>query len=309
METTTETQPAAQVTPPANTTPAAPPATHNAGGAASGGAGAQSATSGGTATSTPASDKWYSGFNDELRGYVESKGFKDPEMAVDSYRNLEKLMGVPKDQILKLPTEAGSPEWNKVFERLGKPEKAEAYQIEVPKDTPAAGKEFVDWAKNAAHKANMTSDQFKTLMGEWNTSMTAQTKAANDAAVAANKADGEALKTEWGNAYEQKEQMAKVAAKDLGLDEATVAALQNNLGYSKTMKLFADIGAKFGEATHQGAGERPAPALDVASAKAQVAIKRADSAYMAKYLAKDPIVYPEFCKLMADANPGESRVG
>ena len=74
------------------------------GGAAAGG---QSPSANTTSTSTqgsaPASTDWTSGLTDEMRGYVQNKGFKAPQDVVESYRNFEKLHGVPQDRILKLP--------------------------------------------------------------------------------------------------------------------------------------------------------------------------------------------------------------
>jgi len=51
-----------------------------------------------------AGGEWYAGIADEgLRGYVQTKGFKDPGALAESYRNLEKLQGVPQERLLKLP--------------------------------------------------------------------------------------------------------------------------------------------------------------------------------------------------------------
>src|SRR5690349_8033208 len=79
--------------------------------------------------------KWYSGFESpELRGFVETKGWKDPGAAVESYRQLEKTIGVPAERLLKLPDKADAPEWKEIRAKVGvgAPEKPEDYGIPVP---------------------------------------------------------------------------------------------------------------------------------------------------------------------------------
>src|SRR4051812_7514574 len=67
---------------------------------------------------------WTAGLNEATRGFVENRGFKDPQTLADSYVNLEKLMGVPKDRLLQVPEKDDDAEgWGKVYNRLGRPEK------------------------------------------------------------------------------------------------------------------------------------------------------------------------------------------
>ena len=88
-----------------------------------GGAGA-----GNTGAGAGAPADWTSGFNDELKGYVTSKGFKDPASVLESYRNSEsligKLKGVGSDRIIGLPEKADAPEWKDNWNKLGTPKEA-----------------------------------------------------------------------------------------------------------------------------------------------------------------------------------------
>src|SRR5690606_18358521 len=100
--TTTAAAPAAATT--TTTTPAAPAAT--------------------TTTQTTATD-WTSGFSDDLKGFVQNKGFKDPASVLDSYRNLEKLMGTPKERLLRLPENMDDANaMGEIYTRLGRPQTA-----------------------------------------------------------------------------------------------------------------------------------------------------------------------------------------
>ena len=79
-------------------------------------------------TETPAAPAapadWTAGLPEEMKGYVQNKGFKDPSAVVESYRNFEKLMGVPQDRMIKLPEKAeDKAAWDSIYNRLGRPEK------------------------------------------------------------------------------------------------------------------------------------------------------------------------------------------
>ena len=87
---------------------------------------------GAAAPSTPPS--WTTGFTDELKGYVDAKGFKDAQSVVESYRNFEKIKGVPQERLLTLPEKDEDPSWNDVWKRLGRPDQPKDYQLEVPKE-------------------------------------------------------------------------------------------------------------------------------------------------------------------------------
>lgn len=298
----------------ANAGAGTPPPAANAGGNGSGDAGAGAGA--GTpppaaATPPPATADWISGIkNDEIRGFVQTKGFKDPEILADSYRQLEKLIGVPKDQILKLPTDFNTPEGEAVFQRLGKPEKPEGYNIEVPKDATPADKEFMDWAKNTFHKSNMTSDQAKNLLGEWNSFQQAAAKKQLEAIETQNKTEYDTLKSQWGNAYDQKLEVGKAAAKEFGLTQEQIQGIQNTVGYEKTMKLFHDIGSKLGETPFvQGNGKNGFGAMDTETAKSLIAAKKSDSEFMKKYSNGDANAKAEMGRLYKDAYPGEITIG
>lgn len=306
MSTTTE--PQVTTTTPTTTQPAA--SSQAAPTPAAGGTSpAAGATSAGAApgTANPASAEWYAGFSDEsLRGFVANKQFKDPAMMAESYRNLEKLRGVPEDQLLKISADPA--EQKAMWQKLGTPDKPEGYGLDTAADAPQSQKDFTDWAKATALKANMTTEQFKSFVGEWNTRAQTEAKNKTEAQLATAKQEFDGLKAEWGNAYDQKTNVATAAAKEFGLTVEQIDGIQKTLGYSKTMKLLSDIGSKLGEGTFTQ-GSQPPANLSVDAAKAQIALKKSDPAYMAKYATKDQLVYAEFSKLLADAYPGTTSVG
>jgi hypothetical protein len=80
--------------------------------------------------------------------------FKDVPSLVNSYRELRKSM----DSSVRVPTpEASIEERSAFFQRLGAPESADEYEIEEGTE------EWATKAREAAHKAHLTKDQWKTL--------------------------------------------------------------------------------------------------------------------------------------------------
>jgi hypothetical protein len=199
-----------------------------------------------TPEATPAPTDWSAGLPDELKGYVQTKGFKDPASVVDSYRNLEKLVGV-KDKLVQVPDNLGDEKaMEAVWNKLGRPEKPEGYGFKASE----GAEKFVQWAGETFHKLGLNSNQAKALMegydkfaADESTAMEGLTKANNEKMI-------NELKTKWGSAYDQNLKVANAAAQQFGIDKETVNKLESSMGFAKTMDLLQTIGSKIGEADY-----------------------------------------------------------
>jgi hypothetical protein len=253
----------------------------------------------------PAND-WTGGFNDDLKGYVGTKGFKDPAALADSYRQLEKLVGV-KDKLIKIPDAADSPEWDAIHERLGRPKTAAEYKIDaIPNDAKSA--EFTQWAKDTFHGANLTSAQAEKVMGKFGELQAAN--AAKDAAAGlAQNAHAETeMKTMWGNAYEQNINIAKAAAKQFGDDPTVISGIEKTLGTVKTMEFFHKLGQGLGEATFTTGAGKGGGQVDPSTAKAQINQLKGDTSFAKKLASGDAQARAQWDKAFKDAYPGETSI-
>jgi len=196
---------------------------------------------------------WTSGLNDEYKGYVQAKGFKDPSMVLESYKNIEKLMGAPKERLMTLPEKEDAPEWNDVYKRLGKPEKADDYKIDAGKD---GNPEFAKWAKEVFHGANLTTKQAEMVASKWNEYVQGTQKSQMEAMAARSAQDEIALKKEWGAAFDQQINTAKKAAVAFGLQPDMIDKLESSLGFGGLMKFLNSIGSKIGESDFVSGGTR-----------------------------------------------------
>lgn len=286
---------AANSAPPQVTVNAASPGTSSSGAAnAQGGAGA---TSG----------KWFDSFDADTKEYVTQKGFQDPKAVVDSYRNLEKLRGVPESRLLKLP-EQNSPDYEKamgdVYSKLGKPATPEGYGLQ-PKDPKAPG--FTNWARDTFHKLNLTTSQAQELVkqfNEFNDKMAADGKAEHTAKVQQQVGN---LQKEWGAAYNQNVARAQAAYRQFGIPDAAIDSLEQSIGFDGVMKLFHKLGAQVGEHSFvsgdggQGFGE--GTILTPEQANARIKALKQDKGWADRYLKGGVKERQEMERLMQQANP------
>lgn len=195
----------------------------------------------------PAIPEWAGTLPDDLKSYSTTKGWKDIPSVVDSYRNLEKLVGV-KDKLLQVPDDLGDAKsMDAVWNRLGRPSKAEEYSIK------SADPEFEKFMKGTMFESGMTANQAKTFMEKFEAHIASQSTAFEGKTKAENEQKVNALKTEWGNAYDQNVKVAQAAAKQFGIDTDTVNKMEAAMGFAPLMKLLNSVGSKLGEASfHSG---------------------------------------------------------
>lgn len=226
--------------------------------------------------------EWYAGMPEDLRGYVQLKGWKDQSAAVESYRNLEKLRGVPAERLLSLPEKADDPAWGQVWERLGRPQTADQYELSKLEGADPA---FAGEASKWFHEAGIPKAQAHALAQKFNQYAAAQQQAADEARAQQAEIEWGELKKEWGQSFPQQEEMARRAARQFGMDEETLSALEHAMGPKKLMQLWARIGEGLGESPAHGmASGSQSFAMTPEAAKARITQLMGDKEWSAKYI-------------------------
>jgi len=176
---------------------------------------------------------------EKIRGEAAFKDIKSIDALADSYYNAQKMIGVPKDQLLRLPTSDKPEDWAPVYNRLGRPEKSGDYKLKVPEGFPPAEKEYAESVMAAAHGAGLSQKQFETMTG-WLYQRAGASIAAKQASEEGTRAERiGSLKTEWGQAFEN-----NVAQSRAGMNHYAEAA-----GLGDELKKAMD---------ETGAGDHPA---------------------------------------------------
>lgn len=221
----------------------------------------------------------------DLAGWVEHKKYDGPAAVAKAARGLEKLLGGPREKLIRLPDAEDAPEWKEIHGKLGRPEKPEDYGLEGA--DPAL--------LTKIHEAGLTKRQVGALVPYLREQAEASAKAAEER-FEKDAADADAkLAAEWGKEYDANLQHASALAQrvrqGLGMDATqwgeVSQKLQRALGVETAVKMFAFLGRNLGEAgfvegaADRGFGQTPA------AAKAELEALEADSVHRAAKLSEN----------------------
>lgn len=238
---------------------------------------------------------WFSGFDADTRGYIENKGWVDPNAMVKSYQNLEQLVG--RDKIV-MPRGLDDAEgWGAVWDKLGRPKTAGEYGLPVPEGSDGA---FAGEASEIMHKLGLTTTQARQLAEWWNGKGAAVTQAEDAKYLNESRAGLESLQRDWGQDFDAKMAAAQSATQllgqELGFDKAKMAKLERALGTTEMMGMLNLIGERIAEDRHLGddGGTR---FLSPEGARARLQELSNDSEFQKRYLNGDTAAVAEMQKL------------
>lgn len=245
---------------------------------------------------------WYEGKLDaELLGHIENKGWKKDDAidvainATKQARELQKHFGVPPDQLLKLPKDtADEAGWRGVRERLGMPKEAKDYDFSSLGEVDAS---LADKMRGALHKAGVAKDSAPEVLKAVVEHLSGQKSAADTERAARLQTERAELQKDWGSQFDFNRLTAMQGAKRLGVDEATVAKLEGEVGYAKVMEMFRKVGAGTNEDTFVDTASGGNPTTRN-GAVARLAELKSDAGWGKRLLAGDASTKREFDGLM-----------
>jgi len=259
------------------------------------------------AAAAPPPASWYEGKIDaETVGFWQNKGYdvSDPVKVsaelTKQYRAAEKFIGVPPDQVLRIPKADGKPEeFAAMWQRLGAPAKPEDYDLSGIK---FAGNEleasFADAMRAGLYSANVPKDKAAAIVSSVvkyleNADTTEATL--NGAKLAEEKA---ALAKNWADKFDFNRLTAMEGARRLGITPDGIAALEGQIGYAAVMEAMRKIGASTREDTfvERGVGGT-GDVTTVEGAMSRKAELMADSGWAQRYLAGDQTAKREMDRL------------
>lgn len=257
------------------------------------------------APATTSQASWRDALPEDIRGHASLSKFETQEGLAKSYLNLEKMLGGEK---IPVPKEGDAEGWQRYLKAGGLPEKPDDYGFTKPETLPEGFQYDEALDKRLAgmmHKANVLPSQAKALREELmalvaegaqeNLNTANAQKAAKDLEV---QRGTEALKQEWGQAFEQRGKVAGAAINKF-LSPETIAAmdaagLANNPAIVRDMY---NLGTKLaGEKELIGALETSQSPADLDSAIADYRSKHG-AAMMDKNHPDHRVRVAEFTKL------------
>jgi hypothetical protein len=247
-----------------------------------------------TTTTTAPATPWYQGKLDaDLIGHMQNKGWKSDDPiaaftdAAKAHRDAEKFVGVPADQLLRLPKDAKDEAgWNTVYTRLGKPKEAKDYDLSGVKfaDGAAIDDSFADMIRQTSFSQHIPKDAATAFAQSVVKFM--EGKDQSEAAELKVKLDGQKsnLQKSWGTNFDFNKLTAMQGAKRLGVSEADVSAMEGVVGYDRIMEMFRKVGAGTNEDTFVEGGKGADNPKTVESAKSRLDELQADTAWRDRFL-------------------------
>jgi len=251
---------------------------------------------------------WLDGLGDDQKSWVQNKGFKDPKELLESYQNFEKLQGIPKERLLRLPESLEDDvSMAPIWEKLGRPKEAKEYDFDIPKEL--GDEKMADWAKEQFHKWGVSRRAAEGFVRAWNSRQEMLNKEFTENRTTEAHNQQEALKKEWGGAFEQNKNIAQAAADKFGLTTEEGQALGKLMGPAKAMKFLHKLGAGLGEADFvSGNGSRPGQ-VTPSQARSEINKLMNDTDFRRRLSSGDVDAKKKWDTLHQQASPGEFTLG
>ncbi len=267
------------------------------------GAGAAAAALAGQGGGNDAAQAFINSFPDNVRPFVQNKGWKDTVSMLSSYQNLEAQRGkegiiLPKDDDV---------EGQKAFRaKLGVPETPDKYEIKLP-DGTSIDETFLGVAKSWMHEAGLSPKQAQIFAEKYAAYGAEAQKAQAAEMLKANETQFEDQMKEWGGKKDEMlaagQRARSMAVKGGALTDEHVSAIEAAIGPGPMLKLFALFGSVTGEGRFvdgQAAGSHMTPE----SARAQMTLLKSDRQWFAKFVAGGTAEQAQWKALQAAAAAG-----
>ncbi len=235
---------------------------------------------------------WYDGAPMEIVGYLQTKGWADDPKkaalgAAQAHMAAEKYIGVPAEQLLRLPKDGDVEGFRAVQKRLGALD-ADKYDFASVKhaDGSAPADDVMQFLRSTAATLGLRQQEATALAGAF-----IQRHESAEATKAAEKTAGletskQALAKDWADNFDAHKFVAQQGAKAMGVTPEDVMTLEGVVGYDRVMKMFHKIGVMNGEAKYVQ-GSNPAGTGGLMSREQAIARKAellADKDWKARYM-------------------------
>lgn len=219
--------------------------------------------------------------NPALAPHFSPEGAFDLPGALKSYISAQSLIG--GDRIPVPKSDAPQEQWDQFFNRLGRPEAPDGYELQVPKDYPLeADEKLVADFRERAHAAGLSASQTQALF-EWflnRQSGDLQTFESNIKAM--REKSTETLRREYGDAFDSKLEAGRRIMQHFGDDELSELLKTPEIGNHPALVRFAiRLSEELSEDTLAPGIRGPARfGLTPDAARAEIDSLMADEAYL-----------------------------
>jgi len=178
----------------------------------------------------------WEGFSEDDKKYIGDKGWKTTPDMLKSYRELEKSYGTK----ISIPKDEDTEGWNKLYNKLGRPESADKYEFEADEGIKAE-------AQKTFFELGLSSNQGSKLVEWFNNTSLAQKEALDKAYEEQSRKEKEEVMTSWGDNANKNSELMKRGAKLLSSEEEDWHKVEAALGTKKFMQVMKALGESISE--------------------------------------------------------------
>ena len=188
------------------------------------------------ASGQEAETSWRDALPDDIREHASLSTIQDVDNLARSYVHAQSMVGADK---IPIPGKwADDHDWNEVYTRLGRPDTAGEYELEVPDEHD---EKLVGWFAEQAHANGLNNRQANAIVNAY-IEMTGEQEAGEGVDIEASRAGVVAdLRKEYGNAFDERIELGNGfidSFGDEGLTEIVLAdgsSLTDNPAFIKTL--------------------------------------------------------------------------
>ena len=224
-----------------------------------------------------------SGLPDGLGQEPSLQTFDSVDKLAKSYVNLVKKMGVPSEQLLRLPGE-GEP-MDDLYNALGRPEDHNGYNL--GDFEPEQTENF----RQFAHELGLNNQQAETIYQAYQQDIAERDQVSQQQFEQFEVDNLNALQQEWGDQFNHNLEMARRAFMNFATPEAVQIVEETGMGnHPELLKVFARIGEVLAEdSVLPGTNNSVLGGMNVASAQEQINSLMSDKDFRSSYMdAYDP---------------------
>lgn len=185
---------------------------------------------------------WKNSISEQYRTNPNIEKFTEIDALAKSYINAVSMIGTDK---IPLPGKTATDEqWNEVYNKLGRPESPDKYNLQFKTDVASVDENVIKGFAQNAHKLGLNNKQAQGILEFYKSTLESSAKEMSVNMEYAQEQSANELRSEWGRAYENNLKKASAVAQTYLEPELLDTQLRDGsrLGDNpKIIKAFANI--------------------------------------------------------------------
>jgi len=191
---------------------------------------------------------WKEAISEEFRSDPNIEKFTEIDALAKSYINATKMIG--QDKVAVPNKNSTEDQWNEVYDKLGRPESADKYSLNVKSDVVPIDEGSIKQFADNAHKLGLNQKQAEGILEFYKTSMEGTAQQSKVDTETAQAQSAQELRQEWGREFDTNVKRAGALAKANMNPEILDMELKNGMrvgDHPEIIKGFAKIAGMMSE--------------------------------------------------------------